>query len=390
MRQNTTKAAVSIILISLLGVLLFGIDKSVSYYKTIQQVLKIFSVLLFCGFTIKYFSVILTNNAMRWLLLFLFFSSLYLPFSPYSLQALPFLYVQLSGLFFYVVGRKNYISDRALTIFTCLLFIICSYNTYFSLSSSILKYDSLENLGGDNTGYLIVLILPFLFLIIKNRASLLMLLLTIVFVFLSRKRGAILALMIPSVIFLFSYYKYSIKKTSLLLAIYGVAFIGGLYYFINNYSNIFLSRFDGMQNTSGRSTLYSIIYDDWLYNSNFFETFFGRGFYATFDITQKKLGYSLYAHSDIYEILYDFGLMGLTSYAILVLLLLYQTFKTMKKDKIIFSALLSALAIFILKAAISGVFFDFDCFILMGAIGYLLGRYDFNLRNNVYLLKSNY
>lgn len=268
--------------------------------------------------------------------------------------------------------------------------MICSYNTYFSLNSSISKYDSLENLGGDNTGYFFVLILPFFFLTIKKKISLLILLLTIIFVFLSRKRGAILALIIPSIIFLFNYYKYSIKKTSFLAAIYGAIFIGGLYYFINNYSGIFLSRFDDMQNTSGRSTLYSIIFEDWRYNSNFFETFFGKGFYATFDITQKKLGYSLYAHSDIYEILYDFGLMGLISYAIFVLLLLYQTCKTMRMDKIIFSALLSASVIFIFKAVASGVFFDFDCFILMSAIGYLLGKYDFNIMNNVYLLKNNY
>ena len=149
-----------------------------------------------------------------------------------------------------------------------------------------------------------------------------------------------------------------------------------LFYFISSYSTTIFSRFESLgEGGSGRDLLYGLIWENWSNSLNILNLLFGYGFYSTMTLTENALGYARYAHSDILEMLYDFGFIGFLLYMGLLGLLGYWVKRLRKYDDKLYYILLSAVFIFIPKALFSGVFFDVEALILMVIIGYCIGKY---------------
>ena len=176
----------------------------------------------------------------------------------------------------------------------------------------------------------------------------------------------------------FSYYCWSpSKKTAhkkykkIAIAIFAV---GGLYILTN--LEFFFRRFFAYQDNSGynaRDIIYSKIIDEWT-NSSVFQFLFGGGFFHASDINYfggaNAEGY--YAHSDFYEMISDFGLVGI----ILYLILLWNAYKSTKKsdDPYLRYIQYPLLAVWFLKAYFSGVYTTFAGYFILLTFGFIHGK----------------
>jgi|GEM_PF-1847714 membrane protein len=371
------KLGVYSVLILLLLIFYLQIFVEIPSIRFVQQVFKVVVLALMSFSFVRNFELIRKNHLMILLILFSMLFVLSSLFSEYFKLVAATLLVLFSGVYFYIETYKNRITDKTVSFFFMLYFIISIYKLFISLKSDIGMYGTLEGLGGDNLGYTLLLMFP-MCLLYSRKVSLGMALVILVSVLICRKRGAIISMVFPAIMY-FIYYFRSFKRGFVsvffsLILIFCISFF--LFYFISSYSTVILSRFESLgEGGSGRDLLYGLIWENWSNSLNILNLLFGYGFYSTMTLTENALGYARYAHSDILEILYDFGLIGFLLYMGFLGLLCYWVKRLRKYDTKLYYMLLSTVLIFIPKALFSGIFFDVEALILMVIIGYCIGKY---------------
>lgn len=362
-----------ILLVLYVGILFLQINvETLPLWRILQQCCKIGVIIISANFIVMNFNLIRQEKSLYLIFVFFIYTVIYAFFysNYFQLIVAPTL-VLISGLTFYVIARKCYIHKNTYIVFFLLAIFIALYRFYLSTTSKIINFGGLEGLGGDNVAYSLLMLAPACMFLPKKKAlfTFFVIFLTVVF---CRKRGATIAGVLIAIFVIKNYFENIRKQFVLLYAIVFFFFIGyGYFYLYTNYYDILFSRFEA--SGSGREELYSLVWNAWS-SSNILFLLFGFGFYSVMDLTNVYLGISLYAHSDIFEILYDYGLVGLLLY-FYIFYQLYKSVKRIRSIESVYKAGIMCLIIFIPKAIFSGVIFDIDSMILMAILGLSIGMY---------------
>ena len=183
----------------------------------------------------------------------------------------------------------------------------------------------------NNVSFMFVNLIPYVFLIKKNRIlSFGMMFIIMIFVVQGAKRGAIITGL--SGVFLFIYYMFKTtnkkyKKLNYLIIMTVSFLILNYLYNLFTSNEFLLYRFENMFSSggSGRDIIYKNIINHWYNTDSFFKLMFGFGFSSSVDIT------GTYAHNDWLELLSNFGIFGVSIY----LWLFITGFKLLIKKKCI-------------------------------------------------------
>jgi len=217
----------------------------------------------------------------------------------------------------YYFSKGKILKIKDLNIFSlCLLPVIIFQ--FMSVNSFILSQVDAGNTDiVNNVAYSFVGLIPYVFLIKKNRfIALGMLVIITYFIIQGAKRGAILVGLTGMVLFIVFQIKRDINdhKFSSLVLIPVIFILMGYFAYRSFANNDFLiGRINQMLegDTSNRGFTYGSILDAWYNSDNILQLIFGYGFAASLKIAGG------FAHNDWLELLSNFGILGIASYIIL-------------------------------------------------------------------------
>lgn len=267
---------------------------------------------------------------------------------------------------FYYVGRQNVKLESIFNVFY-LLFLIYSIFSFFTLKALLVDvYESEYTVN--NIGYNFVLLLPMLLLVNKNvLIKLLLLSISVIFVVLSAKRGALICL----VGFVLVYCIYSNKMYSYFrrgkLLIFGVLLIAISVFFVVSQNNPYLlERFYDIEGSqSGRDIIRKEMLFHVKQHADVGNIIWGFGFNATLNEVLR------FAHNDWLEVLFDYGLVGLSVYVCMI----WSFYKSTKKTNnlTIRYTIIAVLVCWVLQSVTTGVFTGIKCTLLTSVLGYCQG-----------------
>ncbi len=280
----------------------------------------------------------------------------------------------------FLLSQKTHKQDFLLKI---LFFIVfgASLIDYYLFVSYFESRDADFLAQSNNGGYSMLVLIP-LGLYAFRGTKIIRILVPIVLsglILYSSKRGAIiiLGIVLSYIIFKTLGSASGLKKWILIIACF-VAI-----YFATTRLNIlelnFLQRFN-QEGGSGRDIIYSSILDS-IGSFSFGELLVGRGFYSVQEFLNRIFKIPLWAHNDWLQIAHDLGLLGLTSYTLLLLSLFYLYKWVNKRGKYEGFIIFACLLIWISKSLVSGVFMDKSCLVLIQTIGFCCGSIYSSARN---------
>ena len=218
---------------------------------------------------------------------------------------------------FYYFARTGSLKARYLILFSLLILPIIIVQYYINLDHFMVEYDLEADEVVNNTAYSFVALIPYVFLLKRQKLlSWGLMLVIIVFVLQGSKRGAIIAAFIG--LFMFIYYQLKVTPKNhrvfdyLSIAVL-IVILGFFIYRMSSSNEFMLKRLTLMLegDTSGREYLYSSIWNNWLNSNNFINLLFGYGLAGS-----VKLAGGL-AHNDWLEVLSNFGVVGFFAYGFL-------------------------------------------------------------------------
>ncbi len=217
---------------------------------------------------------------------------------------------------FFYYGRHDFIKANHFLWFLYSMLLVTVLQ-FYSTTASLMEEQNRENVV-NNVAYMFVLLIPFVFLIRKNKLlSIATLGIISLFIILGNKRGALITAAV-GVIFYAFYQLRTVEKHNRVKG-YTLFFIffTVLGYFIYQFfeSNEFLiNRMIQLSegNTSYRTANYTAIINTWVNSGNFLNIFFGFGFASSIQITGIH-----FAHNDWLELLSNFGLLGVFVYLLI-------------------------------------------------------------------------
>ncbi|WGF92214.1 O-antigen ligase family protein [Aequorivita marisscotiae] len=215
---------------------------------------------------------------------------------------------------FYYFSKKDVLTKKHLIV----LFIILAPMIVYRFTQSNISLQAIREREDviDNTIYMFLGLIPFVFLFKRKVFSIIALLIFWIFIVQSAKRAAIVCGVFG--ILLFFYYqlktvnsRYQIRNyTVILIIFFGLSYWGYEYLLENEFLMVRLqSMMEG--DSSGRDNIARIAFATWYESNNIFIYLFGNGFQTTADVSANN------SHNDWIELLVSFGLLGFTIYAIL-------------------------------------------------------------------------
>lgn len=384
-KKFTQKYVFLVIVLVLLTIMLGAV-----VFKNLLIVQQIFKVLYFSAFFITFLQTILYRSQNRHislfrysLFLFVVMLAMYSIFSPHFDMIFPVMNSILAFYFFYYYSLKGYLTRQIYMKMLYLFFIISVFLFYDIMTYRFSYMTSFATGGGLNTGYSI---LGFLLLALpysKKNVVLIMSSIAFLMILFCMKRGAVFCGAIVYLSMLWSYLRSGgSSKNGIKYFFIGVGAIGLLIYVFVYHPEIF-HRFssDNMRSGSGRNVIYSTIAHNFWYNNTFLGFIFGNGFFDVSDMSFA--GYSthregFYAHSDFYELIWDFGLFGLSLYCFMI----YCMFKFFLHSSYPKLLVMSFMLAFLAKAYVSGVYTVIGGQMFFALTGYLMGKVELN--NNLF------
>ena len=221
--------------------------------------------------------------------------------------------VQIYPLYYF--SRKGYIDKNVIKSWvlpSVLIAVIAYAAKQQSLSGAIATPDGVETTN--NTGYIMVSLIPMLFFIHKSAIKYILLSLIAAFVFVSSKRGAIVLAVLAACWFVYYDFKYlSTKKRMWIIPLVLVlgTFVYRLLYgiFEDSYYMQYVYEKTLEGNSSGRDILFSRAWDYFENKSTFLTIILGNGADSTYSILGNR------AHNDWLEFLINQGVFGFFVYA---------------------------------------------------------------------------
>lgn len=229
----------------------------------------------------------------------------------------------------------------------------------------------------NNGSYTILLFLPFILSVPNRKIKVIFCIVTFFVMILSLKRGGLIAYILSLSIYYFIYKKLSLKKIikfSIIVIILNIIIFCLLKIGDNQYIGPLIERFEGIEEDggSGRTHIYSQVWNA-IYEESLFFTILGHGWCKVQEIPNIKLS----AHNDFLEIIYDFGLISLIIYLILLLYIIkFIRFLINKDDCLKAAAFASSIVITIIINTVSHIII-YPKFLLLTSLfwGYLIGRF---------------
>lgn len=227
------------------------------------------------------------------------------------------IYKSLLPIFpFYAFTKKGLLTDRTIVKWLP-IFLVITTATFFSTNQMMIEMSETGRLEfTNNTGFIFVSLLPFVFFLDKkNTFQYITLFFIFSFIVLSMKRGALLCGIIFIVWFIVNGLKDAGFKKRIMVIVSIIIFIGAGYYLINhlfNTSEYFRIRIEDTieGESSGRDMLYQYITYYFKNRMTAWQQVFGLGAESTLLINDN------YAHNDWLEILINNGIFGIIVYLI--------------------------------------------------------------------------
>jgi O-antigen ligase len=270
---------------------------------------------------------------------------------------------------FYFFTVKGWLAKKQLIIFAVIILPIIIFQYFYDMQFQQTLFG--ENIT-NNTGYVFVKLMPFVFLFNKryNVAAWVFVMILSYFVLMSAKRGAIVVGGITVICFI--YYQVRINqfslKTFLLILVALFLLISLMNNVIENNEYLqarYKQTIEGY--SSQRDIIYFAIISKWL-NADVINYFWGFGFAASLIITKGA-----YAHNDWLEILSNAGLLGVGIYLTLFLTLIISIKKNnWDKDKCIL--MITILLTWFFTTLFSMWYTAFEAYLNVILIAYLLGN----------------
>jgi hypothetical protein len=218
--------------------------------------------------------------------------------------------------FFYIrnLVKNELISQRQIEVLVITLVIVYFLIVLRDSSNQALMWGS-RFYAVSNNGYNLLRFFPFVLLLPNKTLKNILIGIIALGAVLSFKRGVIVAFAIG-----FSVYYFRIiinsKRRKLIDLIVGALAIGVAVYFVQGNMEVIEHRMQDFSDVktagSGRGNMYSLILDDVFGNNiEVVKLLFGNGIYATKQFFGETIHHFIVAHSDVLEILYDFGLLGI-------------------------------------------------------------------------------
>ena len=323
----------------------------------ISRSLRIVLLVFFIIENLKYFHLLKKFYFFRYFLLFNLVLFIYLFTDEVFLDGL-WIYSKTlfwtSGLnVLYIYNQKKiFTANDFLKIIKKVIFISLFFTVLFYLNGN------LEN-DYNVAAYLVLFMYPFLLLSTKAyKKNMMYVFLSAVSILITLKRGAILGFAISNVIYYLGVLSdtFSVKKLFNGLILLCFIILSPLYLINNQELGQNQDRFESDQFDikndnagSGRIGMYTGLYLDWINSDNII---FGHGNRQDF-LRFRTNG--VYAHSDIFGFLYNFGLLGISLILLLYFKLIRFYYRIKKKNKQNANIILSLFAILVLINLYSGM-----------------------------------
>lgn len=270
---------------------------------------------------------------------------------------------------FYYFANLGVLKSKNLVCFLMIMIPVFVLSYYYSEEELLLSGKVVNN-----TSYYFVSLIPFVFLIKRNQLlSFISMLVLMFFIIQGSKRGALISGSIGTLFFLYYKLRMVPKKNRIraylviILALIGIVYYAYHVYITNEY---LVRRINSMSidNSSGRNTIYTSVFNSWLNTDSIINLLFGFGFASSLSLS----GSGHYAHNDWLELLSNFGLLGVFIYGSLF----YFSIKSMKSkewmiDKRI--VLLTVISIWIFTSLISMSYTSINGCLQSVLLAYLLG-----------------
>lgn len=225
-------------------------------------------------------------------------------------QYVRFLTWTISILFFYSNLLKFGIRLSFFKVYIFVFIIVVTKQIY---EAALFSNEKLN--GGDTASLPLLFIITIALTIFGKQTKLAIVLICTVLIVISLRRTAIITLFfcLP---FFYNYIKRDLKIIQIVILLFIV--IIGASFLWNTFGNLLLIRFkeiteggeDGSYG-SGRSSFYLIVWNDWLNGNE--SILLGNGLTSVKNLFSKKSEIELHhAHNDLLEILYTFGLLGIS------------------------------------------------------------------------------
>ncbi len=166
-----------------------------------------------------------------------------------------------------------------------------------------------------NNGYNLLRFFPFVLLLPNKTMKNILIGIIALGAVLSFKRGVIVAFAIGFLVYYLRVITNS-KRRKFIDILAGAVVFGAAIYFIQDNIEVIEHRMQDFNDLktagSGRGNMYSLILND-VFGDNIevFKLLFGNGIYATKQFFGETIHHFIVAHSDVLEILYDFGILGI-------------------------------------------------------------------------------
>lgn len=330
----------------------FNVEGGITGYISIMCLLLIEGICVF--YSLRYIKQIFSNKINAVILLWAIYAVLVtlLTSEDLFLDIRSVLWWPSVYFVFYSIARYDY-SEKLINIlikYIIPLLYILTVIIYFSFRRFSLE----TNVGAfeaDNSVFFVLALLPFVFLLSK-RYKYIFLILAIAAAFYSFKRSAALytaIIIVISLYFDFWYHKkISLFKTVIIPIILVIGLVYGLTYLNNSTDGFLLSRFENISDDGGSGRI-----DIWKDTLNKFKAsgielqIAGHGFNAVI----KASPFS--AHNDFLEMLYDFGIIGLSLYILFIILMVFCILKYKNLDDRYYQAGIVMLTIFFIMSMVS-------------------------------------
>lgn len=216
----------------------------------------------------------------------------------------------------YYFAQRNVLESKHLIRFFILMLPVAILSYFFNASEILSSRANLEDNIVNNMAYNFVALIPFVFLIKKNKIlSIGLMAFLIFFIIQGAKRGALITGSVGLLIFLYYQLRTIEKKNRIrgfILTFIGICLL--IFYAVDFFqkNEFLISRMQQLdEGGSGRSIIFAKIFSSWLDSENFLNLLFGYGFAASRELSGS------FAHNDWLELLSNFGLLGVTLYAVL-------------------------------------------------------------------------
>ena len=294
-------------------------------------------------------------------------------------------YSWLGFLCFYKLTKYYDIDERVYAYFFFILIATMAVTAYLNIDKRV---DSERGLTrADNTGYALACAYAGIMLLVNKKVFPLALFFVIVGTLICGKRGAILATSVaslPLLIYMLTNKKVKLTRRILFIVLIVIGAFVALRYF-SYYFDAAIERFESIEEDegSGRGWIYEEYLNQFLISKPSHQVF-GHGLFAgTRPLSSQYAFTHVAAHNDWLEILFDFGLIGVCTYALIFFLVLIVIIKNINNRNIYFYMLCMSFIIWMVESILSSSFLmNLDCIYLYMSAAYAIAKLESSPKNN--------